>query len=192
MLTTEDFAIHILHLYAGWDCSSFLLGIDTTYAGYAQGGFHSNDNALYKASNAGHNKIVELLLNKGADVNAQGGFYSNALYAASLGGHDKIVDLLLNKGADVNAKGGRYGSALYFTRAPTLTRKAETMATHSRRHPSEATIRLSICCSTSALTSTPKADITTTHSRRHQQEATTRPSSWCLSNGADINAQGGA
>jgi len=60
----------------------------------------------------GHDKIIELLLSKGADVNAQGGYYSSALQAASYGGHDKTIELLLSKGADVNTQGGDYGSAL--------------------------------------------------------------------------------
>jgi ankyrin repeat protein len=51
-------------------------------------------------------------LNKGADVNAQGGFYGNALQAASFGGYQEIVVLLLNKGANMNTQGGRYGNAL--------------------------------------------------------------------------------
>jgi hypothetical protein len=42
---------------------------------------------------------VELLLTKGADVNAQGGRYSNALQAALFGGNSMIRDLLLAKGA---------------------------------------------------------------------------------------------
>jgi ankyrin repeat protein len=56
--------------------------------------------------------VVELLLGKGADVNAQGGerYDGNALQAASFGGHEKVVELLLGKGADVNAHGG--GTAL--------------------------------------------------------------------------------
>lgn len=53
-----------------------------------------------------------MLLARGAEVNAQGGFYGNALYAASLGGHEKVVELLLAAGAEVNAQGGRYGNAL--------------------------------------------------------------------------------
>ncbi|THY37309.1 hypothetical protein D6C98_10763, partial [Aureobasidium pullulans] len=69
-------------------------------------------NALQAASAGGHDKIVQLLLDKGADVNAQGGYNGNALYAALAGGHDKIVQLLLDKGADVNAQGGEYGNAL--------------------------------------------------------------------------------
>jgi ankyrin repeat protein len=39
-----------------------------------------------------------LLLDKGVDVNAQGGYYGNALQAASDEGHDSVVTLLLEKG----------------------------------------------------------------------------------------------
>lgn len=45
------------------------------------------------ASLNGYGTIVQLLLEKGAEINAQGGEYGNALQAASLGGHDKIVRL---------------------------------------------------------------------------------------------------
>ncbi|KAJ7814264.1 ankyrin repeat-containing domain protein [Mycena olivaceomarginata] len=55
---------------------------------------------------------VHQLLEKGADVNAQGEKYGNALYAASDGGHTEIVRALLEKGADVNAQGGWYGNAV--------------------------------------------------------------------------------
>ncbi|KAI1602560.1 ankyrin repeat domain containing protein [Pyrenophora tritici-repentis] len=53
-----------------------------------------------------------MLLDKGADVNAQGGRYGNALQAASAGGYEQVVKMLLNKGAKVNAQGGEYSSAL--------------------------------------------------------------------------------
>ena len=55
---------------------------------------------------------VKLLLEKGADVNAQGGYFGNALQAAAFGGHEAIVQLLLEEGADVNSQGGKYGNAL--------------------------------------------------------------------------------
>ncbi|KAJ5456175.1 hypothetical protein N7530_011449 [Penicillium desertorum] len=45
------------------------------------------------ASLNGYGTIVQLLLEKGAEINAQGGEYGNALQAVSLGGHDKIVRL---------------------------------------------------------------------------------------------------
>ncbi|KAJ5642275.1 hypothetical protein N7490_006275 [Penicillium lividum] len=64
------------------------------------------------ASVNGYEKVVQLLLENGAEVNAQGGFYGNALQAASYEGHDKIVQLLLEKGAEVNAQGGACGNAL--------------------------------------------------------------------------------
>ncbi|KAF8518578.1 hypothetical protein JB92DRAFT_2634701, partial [Gautieria morchelliformis] len=57
-------------------------------------------NALQVASLRGHHAIVQLLLENGADVNAQGGWYGNALQAALSQGHHPIVQLLLEKGAD--------------------------------------------------------------------------------------------
>ncbi len=57
-------------------------------------------------------KVVQMLLDKGADVNAQGGDFGDALQAASCEGHEKVVQMLLDKGADVKAQGGRYGNAL--------------------------------------------------------------------------------
>jgi ankyrin repeat protein len=44
-----------------------------------------------------------MLLDQGADVNAQGGEYGNALYAVSDGGYKEVVQMLLDQGADVNA-----------------------------------------------------------------------------------------
>jgi WD40 repeat protein/ankyrin repeat protein len=102
----------------------------------------SGETMLLWAVEWGHSKIVELLLNKGADPNAQArlgssalhaassrgyveivimllnkgadveGKLGNALEAASYKGHSSIVELLLSKGADVNAQGGAYGGAL--------------------------------------------------------------------------------
>jgi ankyrin repeat protein len=68
--------------------------------------------ALLWASQLGYNKVVQVLLDKGADVNAKGGRYGIALEAASAGGHEMVVQILLEKGADVNADGGRYRNAL--------------------------------------------------------------------------------
>ncbi|PMD29581.1 hypothetical protein L207DRAFT_445284, partial [Hyaloscypha variabilis F] len=67
---------------------------------------------LYWAAGNGHTQIAKLLLEKKANVNAEGGQYGNALQAASHGGHELIVKLLLDWGANVDAEGGKYGSAL--------------------------------------------------------------------------------
>jgi ankyrin repeat protein len=67
--------------------------------------------ALQRASEEGRAQVVQLLLEKGADVNAGGEQSSTALQRASAQGHGRVVRLLLEKGADVNAKGKR-GTAL--------------------------------------------------------------------------------
>ena len=76
-----------------------------------QGGGHFG-NPIQAASYFGHKGVVQLLLEKGADINAQGGHYGTALQAASYRCHQVLVQLLLEKGADVNAQGGFYGTAL--------------------------------------------------------------------------------
>jgi ankyrin repeat protein len=49
-----------------------------------------------------------MLLNKGADFNAQEGYYGNNLHAASYSGYEKVVQRLLDRGADVNAQTDDY------------------------------------------------------------------------------------
>ena len=53
-----------------------------------------------------------MLMERGAEVNSQGGQYGHALQAASFRGHEKVVSMLLERGADVNAQGGEYGNPL--------------------------------------------------------------------------------
>src|SRR6266550_3071373 len=64
------------------------------------------------ASEKGYIGIVRLLLDKGANVNAQSGHLGNALQAVSCRGCADIAELLLDKGADVNTQGGDHGNAL--------------------------------------------------------------------------------
>jgi ankyrin repeat protein len=68
---------------------------------------------LYALSLQGCYYLVRaLLVECGADVNAQGGPHGTALQAAAACRFTDIVTLLLERGADVNAHGGRYGTAL--------------------------------------------------------------------------------
>jgi hypothetical protein len=67
---------------------------------------------LYWAAQRGHEAVVRLLLEKGADVEAKGRFRETALIGAARGGHEAVVRLLLEKGADVEAKDEYGGTAL--------------------------------------------------------------------------------
>ncbi|KAJ5188138.1 hypothetical protein N7491_004463 [Penicillium cf. griseofulvum] len=69
-------------------------------------------NALQAASLEGHKEVAQMLLDRGANINASGGRYGNALQAASSRGHKEVVQILLDRGANVNASGGRHGNAL--------------------------------------------------------------------------------
>ena len=56
-----------------------------------------------QAASAGcHKGIIELLLENGVDVNAQGGYYGNPVQAASFQGHVVVVKSLLRSGANAS------------------------------------------------------------------------------------------
>ncbi|OAG06012.1 ankyrin [Paraphaeosphaeria sporulosa] len=87
-----------------------------------QGGHYGN--ALQAASSRGHEAIVKLLLDKGAE-------------AASCRGHEAIVKLLLDKGAEVNAQGGRYGNALQAASSRGHEQVVEMLLNAGARQPKE-------------------------------------------------------
>ncbi len=64
---------------------------------------HNQSTALMLACYYGHAEIVELLLDKEADVNAVNQFGCNALMAASHTNHREIIALLLDRGANIDA-----------------------------------------------------------------------------------------
>ncbi|KAJ7659436.1 ankyrin repeat-containing domain protein, partial [Mycena olivaceomarginata] len=68
--------------------------------------------SLQVAAQCGHISMVQLLIAKGADVNARVGYYGSALHIAVTLGHHDITRLLITEGADVNVQGGEYGSVL--------------------------------------------------------------------------------
>lgn len=59
--------------------------------------------ALMLASESGHQEIVKILIDAGADVNATTEDGQTALMLASQNGHQEIVNILIDAGADVNA-----------------------------------------------------------------------------------------
>ncbi|KAH8828872.1 hypothetical protein DL96DRAFT_1814185 [Flagelloscypha sp. PMI_526] len=69
--------------------------------------------ALRAAAWTGSLNIVELLVEKGAEVNMQGRLHGSALQAAARRGALNIVEFLVQNGAAVNMQGGECGSALH-------------------------------------------------------------------------------
>jgi hypothetical protein len=65
---------------------------------------------LHMAAEGGHREMVDLLIAKGADINATAGAGDGVgwtpLHMAAEGGHKKVVELLILKGADINVKNG--------------------------------------------------------------------------------------
>jgi ankyrin repeat protein len=59
---------------------------------------------LWYAADEGHKEIVELLIAKGADVNAKNKGDVTPLYGAARSGRKEVAELLIAKGADVNAR----------------------------------------------------------------------------------------
>ena len=60
--------------------------------------------ALHRAAESGQLKCVEILLDKGIDVNACNNYDWTAIHYAAGNGHKECVNLLLNRGSKVNHK----------------------------------------------------------------------------------------
>lgn len=90
--------------------SSEIQGHSTSNIVNAQCG--KDGSALLVAARNGHAMVVQMLLDRGADINPQHGRYGNALQAAASRGHTQIMQILLDRGADVNTQGGKHGCAL--------------------------------------------------------------------------------
>ena len=69
---------------------------------------------LHAASFGGNQGIVQILLDKGAEINAQCKRHGNALHIASFRGYQEIVQILLDKGAEVDAQSASGATALQF------------------------------------------------------------------------------
>jgi ankyrin repeat protein len=65
---------------------------------------HHGSRAIIWAAENGYEKLVQMLLDKNADVNARDDHGGTALRAASGGGYERVVQMLLDKDADVNAR----------------------------------------------------------------------------------------
>jgi ankyrin repeat protein len=65
--------------------------------------------ALLWTARYGHEAVVKLLLEKGAELEAKDSYGRTPLSWAAEKGHDAVVKLLLEKGAELEAKDNSYG-----------------------------------------------------------------------------------
>lgn len=83
---------------------------------HAPGAKYSNSlyfgSVLHNACFSGNLQVVNMVLEKGADVNATGGTYEHPIQAAVRSGNPDVVELLLERGALINVSGGKHGSPL--------------------------------------------------------------------------------
>ena len=59
---------------------------------------------LHWAAYLGDREIAEILISRGADLDAEDPAYSTPLYLAAEEGYPKVVEFLISKGAEVNVK----------------------------------------------------------------------------------------
>jgi ankyrin repeat protein len=69
---------------------------------------------LIIAAGSGHEEVVRLLLDRGADVAAKTEYGWTALHWAAESGHEAVMRLLLDQGADIAAKDERGRTALHW------------------------------------------------------------------------------
>ena len=65
---------------------------------------NAGDTLLHEATIKGKKEVVELLIAKGADINAKDKDGQTPLHAAVNGGYKELAELLIARGADMNAK----------------------------------------------------------------------------------------
>lgn len=69
---------------------------------------------LHVTATWGHEDLVRLLIDRGADVNAQNRAGMTPLHCASMAGHEGVVRILVDRGANVHLIDGIGNSPLYF------------------------------------------------------------------------------
>jgi rhodanese-related sulfurtransferase len=69
---------------------------------------------LMKASHQGNGKIVRMLIDAGAEVNARNEDGNNALWLACVGGHLQIIDILTDAGTDIDNRNDNGATPLMY------------------------------------------------------------------------------
>jgi ankyrin repeat protein len=88
---------------------------------------------MHWAAGGDHMKEVELLIDKGADVNAKDEVGWTPLHYAADNGHKDVAELLIAKGADVNAKNDYDETPLHIAEHNDHKDLAELLKKHGAR-----------------------------------------------------------
>jgi formylglycine-generating enzyme required for sulfatase activity/ankyrin repeat protein len=86
--------------------ATWLLDHGANVNGEQRTGRHVGLTALHRAAFFGSFEVAQLLIARGADVNADRSRGTTPLFYAASGGHGQIVELLLKNGADIEARTG--------------------------------------------------------------------------------------
>ena len=90
-----------------------------------------NRTPLIHAAENGHLEVVKLLLDKGANIDAQDNADSTALIEASIAGHKAVVKLLLEKGTKVDIKTKAGKTALQYAEEKEHKEIAQLLKQHT-------------------------------------------------------------
>ena len=71
--------------------------------------YNHRNTAPYEAACAGHDEVLEVLIDRWSDIDERDHEDRTALYWAAFYGHEKVVKLLLQKGAKTNIPVTLYG-----------------------------------------------------------------------------------
>ncbi|OGM40069.1 hypothetical protein ABOM_011265, partial [Aspergillus bombycis] len=127
-----------LYYHYGWSDWTYLgfaayLGLKSFARLLLEGGADINkgrDKPLQLAADRGHEEIVKMLLENGADPSGGGANYSTALVCASLNGYQRVVQLLLSHGANPNEQSRECGTALAAAAGGGYEKIIETLLKH--------------------------------------------------------------
>nr|XP_053650048.1 uncharacterized protein LOC128700721 [Cherax quadricarinatus] len=93
------------------DCDTLVQWLDWGLSPDIKGNLHWS--ALHHASARGHLNIVSILLERGANVNAEDSNRTTPLHTAAFHGHLRIAELLIDAGANLNASDQRGNTPLH-------------------------------------------------------------------------------
>ena len=102
--------------------------------------YNNGATPLYMAAYYGHEQIVKMLIEAGADINVKCVVGWTALQIASARGDENIVKMLLKAGADINAKNNNEHTALRYALYNSHERIIKILKSYGQKNESKVYI----------------------------------------------------